>query len=62
MDFLSSSFKPNEINRAKRFIRLQHEGNKVGVDLSKYEKFNENIKKLFKETKSLSKIIKVAKQ
>jgi len=60
MDFLSSSFKPNEINRAKRFIRLQHEGDRVGVDLSKYEKFNENIKKLFKETKSLSKIIKVA--
>jgi superfamily I DNA and/or RNA helicase len=61
MDFLSSSFKPNEINRAKRFIRLQHEGNKVGVDLSKYEKFNENIKKLFKETKNLSKNIRVAK-
>ena len=53
MDFLKGGFKSTRF--PKRYIRLVNEkGFKVGVDLSKYEKFNSHIKKLVnKEDKIL---------
>ena len=45
MDFLKDGFKSNRF--PKRYIRLTNEKNfKIGVDLSKYEKFNTYIKSL----------------
>nr|MBC8306542.1 AAA family ATPase [Pelagibacterales bacterium] len=45
MDFLKGGFKSTRF--PKRYIRLTNEKNfKIGVDLSKYEKFNNHIKKL----------------
>ena len=44
MDFLQSGFKSTRF--PKRYIRLTNEKNfKIGIDLSKYENFNESIRK-----------------
>jgi len=44
MEFLKDGFKSNRF--PKRYIRLNEKNYKIGVDLSKYEKFNTFIKKL----------------
>jgi len=44
MDFLQSGFKSTRF--PKRYIRLNNEKNfKIGIDLSKYENFNESLRK-----------------
>ena len=49
MEFLKDGFKSNRF--PKRYIRLNEKNYKIGIDLSKYEKFNIFIKKLInKET------------
>ena len=44
MEFLKDGFKSNRF--PKRYIRLNEKNYKIGIDLSKYEKFNTFIKKL----------------
>ena len=60
MDFLKGGFKSTRF--PKRYIRLVNEkGFKVGVDLSKYEKFNSHIKKLVNKEDNLQNSITVKK-
>ena len=60
MDFLKGGFKSTRF--PKRYIRLVNEkGFKVGVDLSKYEKFNSHIKKLVNKDDNLQNSITVKK-
>ena len=60
MDFLKSGFKSTRF--PKRYIRLVNEkGFKIGVDLSKYEKFNTHIKKLINKENNLQSPINVKK-
>ena len=52
MNFLQSGFKSTKY--PKRYVRLTNEKNfKIGVDLAKYEKFNEQIRKLILKKKWL---------
>ena len=60
MDFLKGGFKSTRF--PKRYIRLVNEkGFKIGVDLSKYEKFNSYIKKLINKEDNLQNTITVKK-
>ena len=60
MDFLKGGFKSTRF--PKRYIRLVNEkGFKVGVDLSKYEKFNSHIKRLVNKEDNLQNSITVKK-
>ena len=60
MDFLRSGFKNTKF--PKRYIRLVNEkGFKIGVDLSKYEKFNSHIKKLINKENNLQNTINIKK-
>ena len=60
MDFLKGGFKSTRF--PKRYIRLVNEkGFKVGVDLSKYEKFNAHIKRLVNKEDNLQNSITVKK-
>ena len=60
MDFLKGGFKSTRF--PKRYIRLINEkGFKVGIDLSKYEKFNSHIKKLINKEDNLQNSITVKK-
>ena len=60
MEFLKGGFKSTRF--PKRYIRLVNEkGFKIGVDLSKYEKFNSHIKKLVNKENNLQSPINVKK-
>ncbi len=60
MDFLKSGFKSTRF--PKRYLRLTDEkGYKIGVDLSKYEKFNSFIKKTINKEKNFQDSITVNK-
>ena len=60
MDFLKGGFKSTRF--PKRYIRLINEkGFKVGIDLSKYEKFNSHIKKLVNKEDNLQNSITIKK-
>jgi len=60
MEFLKDGFKSNRF--PKRYIRLTNEKNfKIGIDLSKYEKFNIFIKKLINKDGNLQNPITIKK-
>ena len=60
MDFLQSGFKTTRF--PKRYIRFTNEKNfKIGVDLSKYEKFNIFIRKLINKENNFQNSISVKK-
>ena len=60
MDFLQSGFKSTRF--PKRYIRLNNEKNfKIGIDLSKYENFNESLRKLLNKTEPFQQEISVKK-
>ena len=60
MDFLQSGFKSTRF--PKRYIRLTNEKNfKIGIDLSKYENFNESIRKGLNKSEPFQEDISVKK-
>jgi len=60
MDFLQSGFKSTRF--PKRYIRLNNEKNfKIGIDLSKYENFNESLRKGLNKTEPFKQEISVKK-
>ncbi|MDA8992667.1 hypothetical protein N9F75_02420, partial [Candidatus Pelagibacter ubique] len=60
MDFLQSGFKSTRF--PKRYIRLNNEKNfKIGIDLSKYENFNELLRKGLNKTEPFQQEISVKK-
>ena len=60
MDFLQSGFKSTRF--PKRYIRLNNEKNfKIGIDLSKYENFNESLRKGLNKTEPFQEEISVKK-
>jgi len=60
MDFLQSGFKSTRF--PKRYIRLNNEKNfKIGIDLSKYENFNESLRKGLNKTEPFQQEISVKK-
>ena len=60
MDFLQSGFKSTRF--PKRYIRLNNEKNfKIGIDLSKYENFNESIRKTLNKPEPFQTDISVKK-
>lgn len=60
MDFLQSGFKSTRF--PKRYIRLTNEKNfKIGIDLSKYENFNESIRKGLNKSEPFQQDISVKK-
>ena len=60
MDFLQSGFKSTRF--PKRYIRLNNEKNfKIGIDLSKYENFNESLRKILNKTEPFQQEISVKK-
>ena len=60
MDFLQTGFKSTRF--PKRFIRLNNEKNfKIGIDLSKYENFNESIRKVLNKPEPFQQEISVKK-
>ena len=61
MDFLQTGFKSTRF--PKRYIRLNNEKNfKIGIDLSKYENFNESIRKVLNKPKPIQQEITVKKE
>ena len=60
MDFLQSGFKSTRF--PKRYIRLKDEKNfKIGINLSKYENFNESIRKILNKPEPFQQDISVKK-
>ena len=60
MDFLQTGFKSTRF--PKRYIRLNNEKNfKIGIDLSKYENFNESIRKVLNKPEPFQQEISVKK-
>lgn len=60
MDFLKSGFKSARF--PKRYLRITDEkGYKIGIDLSKYENFNQTLKKRILKTKGFEEQINVKK-
>ena len=60
MDFLQTGFKSTRF--PKRYIRLNNEKNfKIGIDLSKYENFNESIRKVLNKPEAFQQEISVKK-
>jgi len=60
MDFLQSGFKATRF--PKRYIRLKDEKNfKIGINLSKYENFNESIRKILNKPEPFQQDISVKK-
>jgi superfamily I DNA and/or RNA helicase len=60
MNFLQSGFKSTKY--PKRYVRLTNEKNfKIGVDLAKYEKFNEQIRKLILKKSGFDNELKIKK-
>ena len=60
MNFLQSGFKSTKY--PKRYVRLTNEKNfKIGVDLAKYEKFNEQIRKLISKKDGFDNELKIKK-
>jgi hypothetical protein len=60
MDFLKSGFKSSRF--PKRYLRISDEkGYKIGIDLSKYEKFNLSLKKKINKEKGFGETINVNK-
>ena len=59
MEFLKDGFKSNRF--PKRYIRLNEKNYKIGIDLSKYEKFNTYIKKLINKDTNFQNPITIKK-
>ena len=60
MDFLKSGFKSSRF--PKRYLRITDEkGYKIGIDLSKYEKFNLSLKKKINKEKGFEDSININK-
>ena len=59
MEFLKDGFKSNRF--PKRYIRLSEKNYKIGIDLSKYEKFNTYIKKLINKDTNFQNPITIKK-
>ena len=60
MDFLKTGFKKTRF--PKRYLRITDEkGYKIGIDLSKYEKFNLSLKKRIHKSKGFEDNINVNK-
>ena len=60
MNFLQTGFKSTQY--PKRYVRLTNEKNfKIGVDLAKYEKFNEHIRSLINKKSSFDNQLTIKK-
>ena len=59
MEFLKDGFKSNRF--PKRYIRLSEKNYRIGIDLSKYEKFNTYIKKLINKDTNFQNPITIKK-